>query len=203
MNRSDAEKAILSLIESDAVTPQTRAALAARLNHAPVSAPKVFTVRQFRTLYAVCKRLVPQPDSQEMHVDLPGLLDEKVNSSNSKGWRYDSLKSEIETFTQGMEGVGESAQTLYGKAFSELDHDSQDGILKAVQDGLAIGNTWCKLPAARFFEELLVALSELYYSHPIAKASIGDVSFADAHGWQAIGLNEREEAHSKTNDPHS
>ncbi len=43
-----------------------------------------------------------------------------------------------------------------------------------------------------FFEELLAQIVEIYYSRPEAKEEIGEVAYADAKGWQKIGLNEME-----------
>jgi hypothetical protein len=48
------------------------------------------------------------------------------------------------------------------------------------------------MPANRFFEELLVLATETYYAHPLAQEEIGYAGMADAAGWQAIGLDERE-----------
>jgi hypothetical protein len=64
--------------------------------------------------------------------------------------------------------------------------------LLAVQRNGAPGQTWKIVPAGRFFEELLAELTECYYSDPSAQEEIGYVGFADAHGWQALGLNELE-----------
>jgi len=42
--------------------------------------------------------------------------------------------------------------------------------------------------AARWFEELLCALVELHYAHPLVQVSIGYDGMADAHGVQAVSL---------------
>jgi gluconate 2-dehydrogenase gamma chain len=48
------------------------------------------------------------------------------------------------------------------------------------------------MSAPRFFEELLAEATECYYSHPVGADEIGFTGFADAHGWQRIGLNQLE-----------
>lgn len=48
------------------------------------------------------------------------------------------------------------------------------------------------MDAALYFEELLALVVDIYYAHPLASEEIGYTGMADAHGWQAIGLDERE-----------
>ncbi len=68
----------------------------------------------------------------------------------------------------------------------------QDEVLNSIQSGAATDAAWKVIPANLFFEELLAAIVELYYSHPYAKEQIGEVAMADAKGWQKMGLNELE-----------
>ncbi len=82
---------------------------------------------------------------------------------------------------------------MYDKTFDLLAEAEQDDVLSDVQSGKAKGKIWEQMPASLFFQELLTSLTELYYSHPLAKEEIGEVAFADGKGWQSIGLNEHEE----------
>ncbi len=182
-------ESLRALLDSTAVTPSTRKALEERLAKPVVSEPAFFNAAQFATLHAVCARLIPQPDVDV--VDLPGLLDEKMKKGAGKGWRYDTMPAEAKAILRGMDGIEQTAEATTGEAFSSLSGTHKDEVLRAVQDGTPPGAIWKVLPAARFFEELLTALVELYYSHPIAKAQIGDRSFADAHGWVRIGLQQQ------------
>ncbi len=81
---------------------------------------------------------------------------------------------------------------MYNEKFIDLTEAGQDEVLVKVQSGNAAGKTWKQMPSRLFFEELLTLLTELYYSHPLAKEEIGEVAFADGKGWQNIGLNEHE-----------
>lgn len=184
-------ESLLSLLQSNHVTPPTRAVLEARLAKPPVTQPQFFSPRQFATLKAVCARLIPQP-GEGAPVDLAGLLDERLHTGDGKGWRYDDMPPEAEAFVAGMDGVREAAVALFDTAFNELNAVQQDCVLVAVQGGTAPGSAWERVPPRRFFEELLVVLVEYYYSHPAAKSLIGDVSFADADGWVRIGLGQQE-----------
>ena len=84
------------------------------------------------------------------------------------------------------------AQMAFAKTFCDLDDAETDQILLTIQTGNAQGNEWDEIPSNLFFEELLASLVELYYSHPLAKEEIGDISFADAKGWKNIGLDQIE-----------
>lgn len=179
------------LLQSNHVTPQTREVLEARLAHIAIREPRFFSPEIFATLKAVCARLIPQTTEGEA-VDLPDLLDEELLDGVGKGWRYDSTPPDANMFPRGIEGIDQSAAVLFSAAFTDLEASRQDDVLQAVQTGNAPGVVWQRLPSGKFFEELLVALAELYYSHPIAKAQIGDASFADAQGWVRIGLGQQD-----------
>ena len=175
-------------MQSHHVTPQTRAALEERITHKIVTLPRCFNEEQFRTLAAVCARLIPQPIGEEP-VDLPGVLDKRLQQGDGKGWRYDVLPSDTEMFRSGMDNVALVAQALCGDAFRRLNGSQQDEVLRIIQAGEVSEALWQRIQAQRFFEELLAALCGIYYSHPAAKADIGDISFADVPGWTAIRLN--------------
>lgn len=194
------------LLATDLVTPKTREVLGDRIaahENPDVSGPRFFTNAEFSTLQAVCARLIPQPD-RERPIDLAGALDQRLAAGVTNGWRYDTMPPDREAFRRAMRGLDETARAIssdqsndYGETdpetcFEMLDGDVQDMVLEAVQRGDAAGATWRTMPSARWFEELLTELAVLYYSHPIAQDEIGYAGYADAHGWQLIGLDELE-----------
>jgi gluconate 2-dehydrogenase gamma chain len=190
------------LLATDLVTPKTREVLSGRIaayQNPDTSEPRFFTDAEFRTLRAVCARLIPQPD-RERPIDLAGAIDQRLAAGRTNGWRYDSMPSDTEAFRRAMRGLNETARAMsnddrvtdHGTHFEMLDGHVQDMVLTAVQRGDAAGATWETMPSARWFEELLTELAALYYSHPIAQDEIGYAGYADAHGWQLIGLDELE-----------
>ncbi|QJD94837.1 gluconate 2-dehydrogenase subunit 3 family protein [Mucilaginibacter robiniae] len=156
-----------------------------------VTEPKFFSAALFKTLQAVCSRLIPQ-DTDAIQVDLAGTLDLQLERQQGDGWRYDVLPNDQTAHTQGMQGIEEVAEHLYQQSFTALSTIQQDKILAAVQEGKVNSPIWQHLNATRYFEELLVTITAAYYCHPAAKDEIGDVSWADAAGWQHIGLNQLE-----------
>ena len=181
---------VLALIESDRVTPPTRRALLDRLDE-PAGPPHFFAPDAFATMAAACERLIPQPD-RDRPIQLALRLDRRLADGEGDGWRYAKMPSDAEVFRQGALGLDQAATALFGQAFVALAGESQDAVLRAVQGGSASGAAWADMSAACYFEELLALVVDIYYAHPLAQAEIGYVGMADAHGWRAIGLDERE-----------
>lgn len=180
------------LIESDLVTPPTRTVLKTRLAVPPVMDPRFFAPNSFATVGAVCDRLIPQPE-RPRPIDLAGALDTRLAEGASDGWRYAIMPPDRDMHLMGMTGIEQAAATLYDRAFTRLPDAEQDMVLRVVQAGTAPGAVWASMDAARYFEELLALVTDIYYSHPLASEEIGYGGMADAHGWQAIGLAEHEE----------
>jgi gluconate 2-dehydrogenase gamma chain len=172
-----------TLLESDRVTEPTRQALRARLLE-PTPQRMFFTPDEFALLEAVSARLISQP-----HSNLAAQIDARLVKGEGKGWRFDNLPPDLEMYQLGLRGLAELAQIQHGSSFSDLAPLEMDALLLSVQRGEVSGGVWESLPAARFFAELLTELTELHYSHPLAQLEIGYTGFADAHGWQQIGLN--------------
>jgi hypothetical protein len=181
---------VRALLDTDLITPATREVIKARLEPRPAADPHFFDLQTFQTLRAVCDRLVPQGERADP-VDLAAALDERLAGGMCDGWRYASMPPDEDAYVRGLHGINEAAQARFGADFATLDEAQQDQVLLLVQRGDVQGTTWDTLPAARFFEELLAELCECYYSDPLTHEEIGYVGMADAHGWQAIALNQR------------
>lgn len=182
---------VRALLPTNQVTEATRQALTERLEKAPLK-PGFFSETEFGLLKAICSRLVPQ-DEDQPHIDIAGGIDERLTRNESDGWRYDTMPADGEAYRLGLTGVDETASLLFESPFQSLSEEQQDDVLQQVQQGSAPGETWKKLPANRFFEELLAEATTNYYSHPLAQEVIGYVGMADVPGWQRIGLNQLED----------
>ncbi len=182
---------VRALLQTDLVKPNTRDVLKDRFQKEKRIVPVFFDAKNFEILTSVCMRLIPQHDRAEV-VDLPGLLDEQLSAGTGKGWRFNQMPDDKIVYSTGLYGINDTAELMYHKEFTLLAETEQDAVLSKVQSGNATGKTWKQLPSRLFFEELLTLLTELYYSHPLAKEEIGEVAFADGKGWVNIGLNEHE-----------
>lgn len=177
---------VRALLRTDHVTEPTRQALQARLDRA-YGAPCFFSAHEAETMRAMCDRLVPQ-----RAVDIVGALDERLADGTRDGWRYDALPPDDEAYRRGLAGIDETSWALFGAPFVALAGDRSDEVLRAVQLGIAQGPAWETLPAARWFEEVLGEVTEIYFAHPLAQESIDYLGMADGRGWEAVGLNGRE-----------
>jgi hypothetical protein len=182
---------VRSLIESDLLTSPTRHALRRRLHKPAVVDPQFFRPADFATVSAVCDRLIPQRE-RTRPIDLAGALDTRLAEGGGDGWRYAAMPSDAEMHVAGIAGIEQAASALFGGGFTHLSEPEQDAVLLAVQRGAAAGSVWAAMDAALYFEELLALVVDIYYAHPLASEEIGYTGMADAHGWQAIGLDERE-----------
>jgi gluconate 2-dehydrogenase gamma chain len=182
---------VRALMPTDQVTEATRQALTERLETAPPK-PDFFSEAEFSLLEAICDRLIPQ-DENEPHIDIAGGIDERLVQHKSDGWRYDTMPPDGEAYKLSLAGVDETASLLFQSSFQSLSAAQQDSVLQQVQQGEAPGETWKKLPANRFFEELLAEATTNYYSNPLAQETIGYVGMADVPGWQRIGLDQLED----------
>lgn len=188
-----------ALIDGSLVTPTTRAALRRRLT--PRETPRLLDEPARALLGAVCRRLVPHGEdlagedlagADFASEDLAGAVEAKFVAGD--GWRYDALPPDGQALRLGLAGIGEAARALFGRDFAGLAAADQDAVLALVQRGEAPGAAWARLPAPRFFEELLAAAAEAAYAHPAVQAGIGYLGFADARGWRQVGLDAPPEA---------
>jgi hypothetical protein len=140
---------------------------------------------------AASARLIPQP-RRERPIDLAGGLDARLASGAGDGWRYAKMPADGEMYALGALGLEQCARATFAQGFAELPGAEQDAVLLAVQSGKAEGAIWAEMDPVCYFEELLAILVDIYYAHPLALEEIGYAGMADAHGWQAIGLDERE-----------
>lgn len=182
---------VRNLLETQQVTLKTKEVLQQRLEIIdPFLKPSFFDEESFAILQAAATRLIPQTEVKAIVLALA--VDERLAKGTGDGWRYNTMPPDPKAHQLGLQGLEESARSLFSKGFVFLNKAEQDAVLQAVQQGKAPGITWKTLPSRQYFEELLVELTEAYYSHPFAQEMIGYVGMADAQGWQAIGLNQLE-----------
>ena len=180
---------VRAVLDTELVTAPTAAALRQRLS--PVE-PHLHLLGEdgMAVLAAICDRLIPQSDRTEQ-IDIAARLHAQVAVGGGDGWRYAALPGDAAALVAGVAAVDASARAATGHGFRELDDAARDSVLGAVQRGDAAGDAWATLDARRWFEELLVGVTEIYYGHPAAQEEIGYLGMADAPGWTDVGLGAR------------
>ncbi len=153
---------------------QTREAIRKRLEEVPPI--RFFTPDEEETLEAIVECIVPQPDKIETRkIPVVPWIDEKLYKDERDGYRYEDLPEQREAWRLGLKGINQTARNLHdAESFAELDHDSQNQILRLIADGKVSGGAWEEMSAIRFFKSVLCGtVIKIYYSHPLAWNEIG------------------------------
>lgn len=182
---------IRNLLGGRHVSAATRTVLMVRLDAPPVAVPRFLTLAEFRTLQAVCARLLPDGRVLDGRVAVAGPMDARLADGKADGWRYDAMPDDGTAMRAGLSALDGAAQALAGLDFADAPPDARDAVLAAVQSGTPPGPAWA-MPPGRFFEELLAEATEVFFAHPLAQELIGYSGMADQPGWTRIGLDERE-----------
>ena len=169
-----------AMLASDRVTGPTRRVLLERLDTA-VPPPRALSPAQVSTLRACCLRLIPEPELVE-RIDLAARLDARLADAVPRGWRYAEAPDDLRLQRAGLDALDAAAQAHAGAAFADLDAAEQDRLLGLAREGGLTGEA----PLERWFEELLSALTELCYAHPLVQVAIGYDGMADAQGVLAV-----------------
>lgn len=181
--------AVLGLLDGPLLTPATATAMSRRLAPPPSSDPPALSDPQFAVLQAVAARLLPQSD-REVPIDLAGEFHRRLRIGViGDGWRYADLPPDVESYRLGFDLIAAVAATRFGGSFADSPAADQDDLLRDIQFGRVA--KWRVFNSERWFKDLLAALVDIYYSHPVALDEIGYAGMADARGWQDVGIGAR------------
>jgi hypothetical protein len=153
---------------------QTRSIVRRRLAEVPPI--RFLESAEVALLEAASERIIPQPDRRASErIPIIPWIDEKLHHDWRDGYRYEELPPLWQAWRQGLAGIDESARLLYeGRGFVELEAGEQDEVLRRIARNEAPGPTWERLPAKRFFRDVLcITVVKIYYAHPHAWSEIG------------------------------
>jgi hypothetical protein len=143
---------------------------------------------QRRTLEALCDRVIRQDwKPPARRVPIAPWIDDLCGRDDLDGFRFDDLPTNRQAWLWGLEGLDQTAQSLFGSPFHALDHVWQDRVLQAIRQGHPPGDVWEQLPAKRWW--IYVALRQItgvYYAHPYAWDEIGFGGPAYPRGYFAL-----------------
>jgi hypothetical protein len=125
---------------------------------------------------AVVARILPQADRDEEHtVPIVSVIDDRLFSGRTDGYRYDDMPPDGEAYHLGLRGIEAIAQAMSGKAFIELSPTEQDEVLWSIHRDQPGGGDeiWKQVPADRFWLLLVSDALDAYYAHPYAWDEIG------------------------------
>ena len=178
--------------------PATREVVAERL--AAVPERRFFDAHEWRTLEAVCGRLIPQPERREP-VPIVPWIDDKLHRHQSDGWRQASMPPMEDAWRRFLKGLDQAAEHRFKRSFADLDGAGQDTLLRAVQEGGAEGTAWGDMSQKTFFKDgLLHEVVGVYYAHPAAWSEIGFGGPASPRGYARLGADRRDAWEAKEDD---
>lgn len=168
----------------------TRRAIDKRL--AVPGEPRFFSEAEWKTLKAICNRIMPQPVHRPP-VPLAAYVDQKIADRHQDGYRYADLPPQGEAWRRGLAGLDEAAEDAHRDRFHEIPGDRQDELLRQMQRGELNGAAWGGMPSKAFFaHRLLPDIVHAYYAHPTSWNEIGFGGPASPRGYVRMGLDRRD-----------
>jgi hypothetical protein len=180
---------VLAKRHSPSWNEQTRRVIDARL--AMPREPRFLSADEFRTLEAICGRIMPQP-SDRPPVPLAAMVDAKLFENTGDGYRDHRVPALREAWRRGLAGIDAEAHRRHGAGFTELDGAEQEALLRAVQDGSIVGDWEGMEPKVFFSKRLLFDIVTEYYAHPVAWNEIGFGGPASPRGYVRMGFDRRD-----------
>jgi hypothetical protein len=154
--------------------------------------PRFFGEAEWRTLQALCDRILPQPGDRPP-VPLPGLLDDKLQRDLRDGYRYAALPPQREAWRIGIAALDAAAAAAHRRPFHELGPEQQDALLRRMESGALDGAEWQGMPSGIFFQHRVVPdITSAYYAHPTAWSEIGFGGPAGPRGYVRLRLDRRD-----------
>ena len=180
---------VLAKRRSSSWNEQTRRVIDARL--AMPRDPRFLSADEFRTLEAICGRIMPQPTEQPP-VPLAAMVDAKLFENKGDGYRDHRLPALRGAWRRGLAGIDSEARRRHALGFTDLNGAEQDALLRAVQDGSIVGDWNGMEPKVFFAKRLLFDIVTEYYAHPIAWNEIGFGGPASPRGYVRMGFDRRD-----------
>ncbi len=171
----------------------TRKIVMARLEKVPPV--RFFSPEEAVLLKAVCDRVLPQDDRDEVHkIPVANFIDDRLDSNRLNGYRYENMPPDQEAHRLGLQGIEAAAQRLYSQSFIDLEPLEQDTILKKLHHGdpPAGDEIWQRMPVHRYWFLLVSDVLEAYYGHPYAWDEIGFGGPAYPRGYMRLERGEPE-----------
>ena len=154
--------------------------------------PRFFSTGEWRTLGAVCERIMPQP-KHRLPVPLAAYVDQKITDGLLDGYRYAQLPPQGEAWRRGLTALEQAAAEIHGGPFHNLPPSQQDALLRRMQQGDLTNEGWGDMPCNLFFEHRVIPdITHADHAHPVAWNEIGFGGPASPRGYVRMGLDRRD-----------
>ena len=156
-------------------------------------AHRFFTDEEWRTLRAICDRIVPQPVQRAQPVPLAAMVDLKMREDSREGYRDATMPPMQQAWRRGLAAVDAEARHAHGTPFHALAPAAQDDLMRLMQHGELKAEAWAGMPSASFFKQrVLPDIVKSYYAHPTAWNEIGWGGPASPRGYVRMDFNRRD-----------
>ncbi len=119
---------------------------------------RFFTSEEADLVFAICEQIIPtDQDPGAAYAGVPNFIDKQL---------VGPYKRFQETYRNGLRGVQETSQAVFGGRFESLAWDRQTEVLKALEAGKAEGPAWKSLDAQIFFELIRDHTMQGFYGSP-------------------------------------
>ncbi len=181
---------VLAKRQTPSWNEQTRRVIDQRL--AIPREPRFLAEAEWKTLEAVCGRIMPQPNTRPP-VPTAAMVDAKLRENRGDGYRDYRLPPLREAWQRGLRALDAEARRAHGVAFHALDDGEQDALLHAAQAGRLADPAWERMDSAIFFaKRLLPDIVSAYYAHPTAWNEIGFGGPASPRGYVRMNFDRRD-----------
>lgn len=155
---------------------------------------RFFSDLEWLTIRAVCDRIIPQTAVASRRVPLAAMVDEKLCTNKSDGYRYAELPPMRKAWQLGLKALDAEANARSGMHFHHLPVFQQNEVLATVQRGeVKDKSAWGDLPPQSFFtKRLLHDIVSAYYAHPISWSEIGFGGPASPRGYVRMNFDRRD-----------
>lgn len=154
--------------------------------------PVFFTPAEWRTLQALCERILPQPSGPRA-VPVAAMIDHKMETDERDGFRHVSMPPQREAWRRGLMALDQEALERCGAPFHALPDSRKDELLREIENGKARSTAWGDMPPARFFaSRVLHDVTSSYYAHPTSWNEIGFGGPASPRGYVRMDFDRRD-----------
>lgn len=144
-----------------------------------------FKPEEESTVRAFCDTVMAQ--DKEPRIPVVEMVDKKYADGQLDGYQYDDMPDDRVAWHVVLEGLDETAQSRYGKAFACCDGLARAAICADFHRGALQGEAWSRLNVRHAWQMCMRAILAEFYSHPWAWNEIGFGGPAYPRGWMRFG----------------
>ena len=181
---------VMSKRDSQSWNDKTREVIDARLAVEP--RPVFFSADEWKTLVALCDRVMPQPEGR-FRAPLAAYVDRHLLAGKKKGYRFADMPQPGEAWKRALAALDEAARGKHGRPFALLTEADQDAMLAQMADGSFNADAMQGMPSKTFWTSHVIHdVVGAYYAHPSAWSEIGWGGPASPRGYVRLDLDERD-----------